>query len=305
MPFTVDDFEDLLRLLYERPEWRNRLRELILPPELFELPRIAQELAEANRAERERVAGLEAEQHTIHQELREGFAQTGERLDRVEGGLGNVKGRLEGVEGSLDNVKGRLEGVEGRLEHVETDLTAFRAETNARFDAMDQRFDRIDRRFDLSDIRMQQTNTDLGTMKGISMEARYRERVPWFRHLAPGPVALMPAEVSKMIDLQVAAGRLSQSDGQRIELADLILRGGESGSPTYLIVEVSWLVDEGDVRRAHDRATLLRKAGYKTQGVVAGQRIQDDALVLAERLGVEHVIEDEREGQDLADDDQR
>ncbi|MCC7367245.1 MAG: hypothetical protein IT306_02410 [Chloroflexi bacterium] len=87
MSFTVDDFEDLLRLLYERPEWRNRLRELILPPELFELPRIANELAEVNRAERERVAKLEAEQQATRQELHEGFAQTGARIDRVEGRL--------------------------------------------------------------------------------------------------------------------------------------------------------------------------------------------------------------------------
>ena len=36
MPFTVEDFEDLLRLLYERPEWQERLRRVILPPELFD-----------------------------------------------------------------------------------------------------------------------------------------------------------------------------------------------------------------------------------------------------------------------------
>ena len=59
MSFTVDDFEDLLRLLYERPEWQERLRRAILPPELFELPRLAQELADANRAERERIAHIE------------------------------------------------------------------------------------------------------------------------------------------------------------------------------------------------------------------------------------------------------
>src|SRR5215218_452415 len=98
MAFTVGDFEDLLRLLYERPEWQDRLRRVILPPELFELPRLAQELAEANRAERERVARLEGEQQATRREVRDGFAQTGERLGRVEG-------RLEGVEGRLTNVE--------------------------------------------------------------------------------------------------------------------------------------------------------------------------------------------------------
>jgi hypothetical protein len=164
MPFTVEDFEDLLRLLYERPEWQERLRRVILPPELFELPRIAQELADANRAERERVAGLEAEQQATRQELREGFAQTGERLDRVEGRLG---------------------GVEGRLGRVESDLEAFRAETN-------ERFDRIDTRFDRTDGRIQQLSTDLARSKGIGIEDRFLRRVPQFRHFVPQPVALRP-----------------------------------------------------------------------------------------------------------------
>jgi hypothetical protein len=38
MPFTVDDFEDLIRLLEERPDWRARLRDLLLPREILELP---------------------------------------------------------------------------------------------------------------------------------------------------------------------------------------------------------------------------------------------------------------------------
>src|SRR3954467_11591447 len=109
MPFTVDDFEDLLRLLYERPEWQERLRRAILPPELFNLPRLVEELIEVNRAERERVAGLEAEQQATRQELREGFAQNAERFDHVD----------------------------RRLDGVEADLTAFRTETSERFDRVD------------------------------------------------------------------------------------------------------------------------------------------------------------------------
>ena len=58
MSFTVEDFEDLLRLLYERPEWQERLRRAIMPPELFRLPALVEELAEINRVERERVARI-------------------------------------------------------------------------------------------------------------------------------------------------------------------------------------------------------------------------------------------------------
>ena len=265
MPFTVEDFEDLLRLLYERPEWQERLRRVILPPELFELPRIAQELADANRAERERVAGLEAAQHATRLELREGFAQTGERLDRVE-----------------------------------TDLAAFRSETHERFEQVDRRFeqvdwrfDHVDARFDRVDGRIQQLSTDLGTLKGIGMEERFQRRVPQFRHLVPEPVALTPAEVAALLDAEVVAGRLVPGEARQVERANLILRSSESDVSPYLVLEISWLVDERDVRRAHDRAALLRKAGHDARGAVAGTRIQPDAVALAHRLGVERMIDEE------------
>lgn len=38
MPFTVEDFHDLVRILEERPEWRGELRRLVLTDELLALP---------------------------------------------------------------------------------------------------------------------------------------------------------------------------------------------------------------------------------------------------------------------------
>lgn len=278
MPFTVEDFEDLLRLLYERPDWRDRLQRVILPPELFELPRLAQELAEANRAERERVARLEAEQQATRVEVHEGFAQTGERLSNV----------------------GR------RVEGVETNLAAFRTEANERFDHVDERFDRVDERFarvderfDRVDARLLRMSDDLGSLKGSGMEQRFRERIADFRHMVPQPVALSADEVANLLDHEVTSGRLLPGDARRIERADLVVRGGPLGAPRYLVVEVSWLVAERDVRRALERAQLLQKAGYAAQGVVAGAQIQDDARVLAERLAVGRVIEAELDGEDV------
>ncbi|MDW8289540.1 MAG: hypothetical protein RMM06_02360 [Armatimonadota bacterium] len=65
MPFTVSDFEDLLRLLQERPEWRERLRALILPEEILTLPQLVRENTEAIRELRQTVAELvEAQRRT-------------------------------------------------------------------------------------------------------------------------------------------------------------------------------------------------------------------------------------------------
>ena len=38
MPFTMDDFHDLIRLIETRPEWRAELRRLVLTEELLAAP---------------------------------------------------------------------------------------------------------------------------------------------------------------------------------------------------------------------------------------------------------------------------
>ena len=38
MPFTADEFHDLIRLVESHPEWRAELRRLVLTDELLALP---------------------------------------------------------------------------------------------------------------------------------------------------------------------------------------------------------------------------------------------------------------------------
>jgi hypothetical protein len=272
MPFTVEDFEDLLRLLYEKPEWQERLRRAILPPELFELPRIAQELAEVNRAERERVARLETEQQATRQELREGFTQTGERFD----------------------------GVEGRLDRVETDLATFRTETTERFDRIDQRFDAIDEHFGRSDqrldtleVRMRDLSTDMGELKGRTLHADYQQSLLLFEPLIPDPIALSRDELNALLRSAIADGRIQRGDAVRILRTDIIFRSAAQEPTTYLAVEVSWLIGVSDVVRAAERAQLLSKLGSPALAAVAGRRIQPGVVDLAARRGVAVIVDEE------------
>ena len=103
MTFGIDDFQALVRLLEQRPEWRAELRRLVLTEELLGLPALVQELAR-------RVADLaEAQQRTEAElrELREGLAElrravaglteaqhrTNDRLDRHEQHVADLRGR--------------------------------------------------------------------------------------------------------------------------------------------------------------------------------------------------------------------
>ena len=76
----VEDFQDLIRLLQARPEWRADLRRVVLTDELLALPeqiarlqvetdRRFHELAEAQRRTEERVAALVEVQNRINEQI--------------------------------------------------------------------------------------------------------------------------------------------------------------------------------------------------------------------------------------------
>ena len=76
MAFTVEDFQDLLRLLEQHPEWRVDLRRYVLAGELLELPAVVRELAEQTR------------------ELATAQARAGAALEALAGRAGKLEGDL-------------------------------------------------------------------------------------------------------------------------------------------------------------------------------------------------------------------
>ncbi|MCS6918561.1 MAG: hypothetical protein NZM28_02185 [Fimbriimonadales bacterium] len=92
MAFTVQDFEDMLRILEEKPEWQQRMRQAILTRELLELPArfeqlvdLVQELVEAQRRTDARV-----------EELVQVSRDSLRRLERLENWQMGETGRREG-----------------------------------------------------------------------------------------------------------------------------------------------------------------------------------------------------------------
>ncbi|MCD6508549.1 hypothetical protein J7M22_18255 [Candidatus Poribacteria bacterium] len=61
MAFTVEDYHDLVRLLWEHPEWREELRRLLLTSELLALPEMVKDLTKAQRETERRLSALAEE----------------------------------------------------------------------------------------------------------------------------------------------------------------------------------------------------------------------------------------------------
>jgi len=67
MPFTVKDFQSLLRLLERQPQWKDALRASLLGEEFLELPSLVRNLVQAQRATQRELRAL-AEAHRLTQQ---------------------------------------------------------------------------------------------------------------------------------------------------------------------------------------------------------------------------------------------
>lgn len=83
MAFTISDFQGLLRVLEQHPEWRAELRRQVLTDEILELPAIVSRLADRMDTLAERMDGLVQAQA------------------RTEGQIGALTGRVGALSGDM------------------------------------------------------------------------------------------------------------------------------------------------------------------------------------------------------------
>ena len=88
MPFAVEDFQDLIRLLDAHPDWRRDLRRIVLTDDILALPEAVRGLVAAQERTEARLAAL-GERVTALAVAQE---RTEARLDRVEVRLGRLEG---------------------------------------------------------------------------------------------------------------------------------------------------------------------------------------------------------------------
>src|SRR5262249_50995790 len=100
MSFTVEDFHDLVRLLEERPEWREELRRLVLTPELLALP---EQIAELRARSEQQFQELITAQQRTETEMR-GLAAA---LIRTEGQVSQLTQAMHTLTNDVGELKGK------------------------------------------------------------------------------------------------------------------------------------------------------------------------------------------------------
>ena len=241
----IDTIEDLIRVLDDRPEWREAVRVRLLPRELLELP-----------AQLARFA-----------------AETDRRFEAIDKQFEAIDKQFEAIDKRFDEHDRRFEAIDKRFD-----------EHDKRFDEHDKRFDEHDKRFDRLDAAIKSMRDDQGVLKGAharnvaerdvgliarSMDLRDRR-------------VLTGAE---LFDLAKAGGADTGADDIRSYVhADLVIEAeNEQGDTEYVAVEVSYTANGRDTARAVRNADFVtRFTGRPCRAAVASLRIDARIAELVE-----------------------
>ncbi|MBI3913916.1 MAG: hypothetical protein HY327_06990 [Chloroflexi bacterium] len=179
----------------------------------------------------------------------------------------------------------RLVGVEERLARLETavaELVEAQKRTELQLTELAVAQKRTEQALAALTDAQKRTGDIVDQLLGRDLERKYGTS-PWDRERAGAYFGkwLKPVEVISPNDLREALeARLRENEVDEVMLADVLIRGRlrqvESTPEVWLVLEVSHVIDRYDVDRAHQRATLLRQAGYHAMPVVAGERMLEE-----------------------------
>ncbi|GBD10307.1 hypothetical protein HRbin22_02575 [Candidatus Thermoflexus japonica] len=131
---------------------------------------------------------------------------------------------------------------------------------------------------------------DLSRLKKYSMENRYRERSALiFRGLLREARPVPYERVDQVLEEAVAAGRITNREAEDAARVDLMVEGfhRRENRKIYLVVEISYLGDTEDVKRAVERAAIFARAlQAEVWPVVGAEELTDLARKAARDLQV-------------------
>jgi hypothetical protein len=94
-------------------------------------------------------------------------------------------------------------------------------------------------------------------------------------------------DFEEVLDSAVERGEISEDEMDALRLADAVMTGQHQGETVYFVGEFSVTVNNHDIDRAIERASILRKAtGSDAWPMVIGDTIPDPQQAKAEAEGV-------------------
>ncbi|MDR7563619.1 MAG: hypothetical protein QN172_06515 [Armatimonadota bacterium] len=303
MPFTVRDFQGLLRLLERQPAWKDALRASLLGEEFLELPALVRDLGRAQRATNRQIRALTKAQAAAEERLEQAItqlttvqAETEHRIRELVEAQARTEervGRLEEAVERLVEAQARTEERVGRLEEAVERLVEAQARTEERLEALAQAQTQTEQTVRSLVETMGALGRDVSRLKGDSLERMYRDRASSFFQDILRRIRLMDhQQVGLLLDDAVDAGRISREERADVLRADVVVSGVWDGQEVYLLAEVSATVTAQDIERARRRAAILERAtGRSVLAAVAGERLSEDPQTQQQARSVWKVLD--------------
>jgi len=264
---TINDIQDLVRIIEEHPEWRGELQRVLLTQQLLEVPERLDRLAATVEVLADTAAAL-----VQHAEA------TSTRLDSIERSVDALLKHAEATNKRLDSLEFRMDRVETRLDGVETRLGRVEETTNSL-------------RGDVLEWRLTNKIPPL-----VSRHFDVRRIYPvWSDGFLPENPRIQGFQTT--VEEATDNGQISDDDETRLRVTDLIVRSQRKsdGSTLWFAVEASGVIGEEDIVRAKQSSDVLKKIyNQDAMPLVYGYQISDADRDLADELQVPVFLDPDR-----------
>ncbi len=184
----------------------------------------------------------------------------------------------------IDATNDNFSLVHQRLERLETDVAELKTDVAELKTDMNHRFNQLNGRLDNGFGENYESKIAKNIMSIARQQLEFR-RIQVLATRAAG----ITTELQMTIEDAEDTNLITKDEADQLILADLILIGEHrhAGPNTYMLAELSITIGEDDIRRASDRARILRTAtGRSARPTVIGALIDPDRSELAKNEGV-------------------
>ena len=267
---TINNIEDLARILETHPHWASTLRALVLSDEVLNLPQAMAALTASVSRLSESVHHLEAGQDELRAdvtELRTDVNELKVGQEELRADVTELKVGQEELRADVTELRADVTELKAGQEELRTDVTELKVgqeELAGRQTRLERSVDRL--RDDIAPIKgrfAQNLAVEQSVVIALRMGLAYRSRVTQ----------------REMADLlgENDTSDLAANEIESLVLADLIFTAVDANDELwYVTLEASYTADERDTRRAIRNAALLtRFTGNQARPVVASALIDD------------------------------
>ena len=259
---TINDIQDLVRIIEDRPEWRRELQRVLLTTDMHDTANLITETA--------KLAAKNAESIAANAEA---TAANTKSIDRLETTVAETAALVAKNSESIDRLETLVtknsESID-RLETTVAETAALVAKNSESINMLDAPTKRL-----TETTRIQSGH--IGDMRGLFASQKVvREAAIIADRLGLVTVqTLEPQDIIDMWNIGKAKGLtegISKGDEDSFKIADLVVAARtDDGTSCYIAVEISYTVDERDTVRAIRNAEYItRFTGTPAYAAVAG-----------------------------------